>query len=499
MSDRAAPRAPHSLRGRIALLFAAAVILTALALTLSAYFITRSAQEEEAVDKAVAQTRFNLFLADSLLPVSPTASDYDRLLEAYAIRGDFSTLIVAGEDTYVSGPQVTADLVTPELAAKVEQGRVGYQMVTMAGEPTLAVGGEARQGGPALYFFYPQGDRLAQLTQLRNVLVAVGVILAVLGALAGYWVAGGLLRPVGRASRAAKAMARGDLAVRLPEGTDEFGVLGSSFNQMAENLQTKMLDLEAGQARERRFVADVAHELRTPVSALVGEASLLRSRTQVDTGTSPEITRLSVLIERDIGRLRQLVDDLLEISRLDASAVEAVMEQVDLVQFVNRLTHAHGWADAVQVTGTEGSIFAETDKRLVERIVVNLVQNALHHGAPPIVVDVRSVPAVSDGEPAGRVEVAFVQVAVSDSGPGVPPEHLPHIFDRFYKADPSRSFAGGSGLGLAIARENARLLGGDLVAENRPQGGVRFVLTLPAARGARRTPGRARRLGASVT
>jgi signal transduction histidine kinase len=478
MSGRAAPRAPHSLRRRIALLFALAVALTALALTLSAYFITRSAQEDDAVDKAVAQTRFNLFLADSLLPASPMAADYDRLLKAYAIRGDFSTLIVAGEDTYVSGPQVTADLVTPELAAKVAQSHVGYQMVTMAGEPTLAVGGQARQGGPALYFFYPQGDRLAQLTQLRNVLVAVGVILAVLGALAGYWVAGGLLRPVGRASRAAAAVAGGDLAVRLPEGADEFGVLGSSFNQMARNLHAKMLDLEAGQARERRFVADVAHELRTPVSALVGEASLLRGQMQADAGASPEINRLSVLVERDIGRLRQLVDDLLEISRLDASAVDAVIERVDLVQFVGRLVDAHGWVGAIQVVRAEGSIFADTDKRLLERIVVNLVQNALHHGAPPVVVEVRSMPAVSDGEPA---EAALVRVVVSDNGPGVPPEHLPHIFDRFYKADPSRSFAGGSGLGLAIARENARLLGGDLFAENLPQQGVRFVLTLPAA------------------
>ena len=189
-----------------------------------------------------------------------------------------------------------------------------------------------------------------------------------------------------------------------------------------------------------------------------------------------------MLIERDIGRLRQLVDDLLEISRLDASAVEAVMEPVDLVQFVDR-AHACprlGRCHPGDREQTEASSPRPTSG-WSSGSVVNLVQNALHHGAPPIVVDVRSVPAVSDGEPAGQAEAAFVQVAVSDNGPGVPPEHLPHIFDRFYKADPSRSFAGGSGLGLAIARENARLLGGDLVAENRPQGGVRFVLTLPAA------------------
>jgi two-component system sensor histidine kinase MtrB len=461
-------------------LFFAAVALTALALTLSAYFITRSARENDAVERAVTQTHFNLFLADSMLPEDPGDAGYDRLLDAYAIRGDFSTLIVDEGETYVSGPRVTLGLITPELAAKVAQGRIGYQMVTMAGEQTLVVGGPARQGGPTLYFFYPQGERLAEQAQLRNILIAAGAILAVLGALAGYWGAGGLLRPVGRASRAAVTMARGDLDVRLPEGTDEFGVLGSSFNRMAENLQTKMYDLEIGQARERRFVADVAHELRTPVSALVGEASLLRGRMEADKLASPEATRLTVLIERDIGRLRQLVDDLLEISRLDARAVEAVIEPVDLVPFTGQLVLAHGWTGGVHVSARENSVVAETDKRLIERIIVNLVQNALHHGAPPVAVEVRSLPVVFDAESEEQAQPALVQVAVTDSGPGVSPEHLPHIFDRFYKADPSRSFAGGSGLGLAIARENARLLGGDLVAENLAERGVRFVLTLPA-------------------
>ena len=112
-----------------------------------------------------------------------------------------------------------------------------------------------------------------------------------------------------------------------------------------------MTDLEAGQARERRFVADVAHELRTPVSALVGEASLLQDRTQADAAASPEIHRLGVLIERDIGRLRQLVDDLLEMGRLDARAVEPMIEPLDLVQFARQLVRAHGWSDSAFVAG----------------------------------------------------------------------------------------------------------------------------------------------------
>ena len=130
---------------------------------------------------------------------------------------------------------------------------------------------------------------------------------------------------------------------------------------------------------------------------------------------------------------------------------------------------------------SDAGVSSETDRRLVERVLVNLIQNALHHGAPPIVVEAGLVPGVLDGRAEERAQAVFVRVAVSDHGPGVATEHLPHIFDRFYKADPSRSFAGGSGLGLAIARENARLLGGDLTAENLPERGMKFVFTLPAA------------------
>ena len=112
---------------RVALIFVVAVVVTALALALSAYFITKAAQESEALDKALAQSRFNLFLADSMLPEAPTETDYEQLVDAFQIRGDFATLIEAGSDTYVSGFDVTRELITAELAAKVAEGRIGYQ------------------------------------------------------------------------------------------------------------------------------------------------------------------------------------------------------------------------------------------------------------------------------------------------------------------------------------------------------------------------------------
>jgi signal transduction histidine kinase len=315
-----------------------------------------------------------------------------------------------------------------------------------------------------------------------------GTLLALLGAIAGFLVARRLLRPVRAASRAAAQMSRGDLEIRLPTGSDEFGVLAASFNDMAENLQAKMLDLEAGQARERRFVADVTHELRTPVSALVGEASLLKSRLETDpSACPPEVRRLGLMVERDITRLRQLVDDLLEISRLDAQAAETVIEAVDLRPFLDQLVRAHGWSEAVHVTtvdrvdareglrGTAAGPVASADKRRVERIVVNLVENALLHGAAPVTIQAEHGALGATGDD------MLVEITVADSGRGILAAHLPYLFDRFYKADPSRATGRGSGLGLAIARGNARLMGGDISAANVPDGGALFLVTLPAA------------------
>ncbi len=244
--SRRVPRSRRSLLRRMALLFVIAVIVTALALSLSAYFITKAAQEDEALEKALSQSRFNLFLADSMLPAEPSDPDYDRLIDAFKIRGDFATLVDAKDQTYVSGPDVNRTLVSDPLAAKVAEGRVGYQTITMAGEPTLVVGGQVRSGQLPIYFFYPQGQRLAELARLRNILLVTGSILTVLGAVAGFLVARGLVRPIRRASRAAAQMSYGDLDIRLPVGSDEFGMLASSFNRMAGNLKAKMADLEAG-------------------------------------------------------------------------------------------------------------------------------------------------------------------------------------------------------------------------------------------------------------
>jgi two-component system sensor histidine kinase MtrB len=479
----------RSLRRRVALAFAAAVAVTALALSLSAYYTTKIAQQDDALQKALEQSRFNLGLADNTLPPEPTSSDYTKLLNAFLIRPGFSTLIYVGpgpNDLYLSGPYLSTTYLSADLKAAVSSGRVAYQNIMVGSDPNIIVGGQVRASGVQLYFFFSQGALLARLRSLRTILLAAGGVLLVLGTFAGGFLARRLFRPVKAASVAAAHMSEGDLDIRLPGGSDEFGVLASSFNRMAENLQAQMTDLEAGQARERRFAADVTHELRTPVAALVGEASLLRAKLEAlpDGTVTPDVRRIAQLVTTDIGRLRLLVDDLLEISRLDAGAAELVLEPVDVHEFLSQVKSAHGWPQEVEIVasaadepsrapvggtpghGTGSAVILQTDKRRLERIMVNLVENSLRHGVPPVRVETQ---ASSD----------TVWITVTDNGAGIPREHLPHIFERFYKADPSRASSRGSGLGLAIARENARLLGGELTAATMPGAGARFVLTLP--------------------
>jgi two-component system sensor histidine kinase MtrB len=440
------------LRRRLTIAFALAVGLTAVALAAGSYFVVRHNLLHDSVTSSSRQARKNLQLAPSYLPNTKS------LLDAYKGIGGFDTVGSAGRQRFSSRFNLGPGDVPASLRRIVRQGQLGYQRKSVGGTHYLVVGGPAE--GAELYFFFSEQGLRHELAVLRNILLAGGGILVVLAALAGAVVARQTLRPVARASEAAHSLAEGLLETRLPvEGRDEFGSWAQAFNEMAGALETKISALSAAQARERRFTADVAHELRTPLTALVGEASLLREHLD----RMPDQTRrpAELLIE-DVGRLRRLVEDLMEISRLDAGAEAVQPEAVDLAAAVAAVVRARGWDGRVRLDAEKTIV--TTDPRRLERIVANLVGNGLEHGGDEVAVRVGR-----DGEH------AFVEVA--DQGPGIPAEHLPHLFERFYKADPARS-SPGSGLGLAIAQENARLLGGTIEVHSEPGKGTRFALRL---------------------
>jgi signal transduction histidine kinase len=450
------PIRPGRLRRRLTIAFALVAALSAAALAAGSYLVVRESRLDDSVTRGVEQARFNLELADDVLRgFDDRAAGVEELLPALQRRGDFVTVGRGqGVQPFSTSLSLGIRQVPGELVREVRGGQLAYQRTEAAGEPQLAVGGRVR--GVELYFFFPEEQLFADLAQLRTILLIGLGALALVAALIGAAVARRTLAPVAQASAAAQSLAEGLLDTRLPAGgRDEFGAWASSFNEMAEALQAKIGELSDAEARERRFTADVAHELRTPLTALVAEAGLLAEHLE---RMPAEARRPAELLVEDVARLRRLVEDLMEVSRLDSGSEAVQREPLELRSLVESIAERTGEAS---VSGDE--VIVESDPRRLERIVGNLVDNAVRHGG------------------GARVRVAreggSVVVEVADSGPGIPDAHLPHLFERFYKADPARS-GSGSGLGLAIARENARLLGGDIEVESRP-GATRFTLRLP--------------------
>jgi signal transduction histidine kinase len=444
------------LRRRLTAAFVLVAGLSAGALALGSFLLVRGSRLSESLERAEEEARFDLTLATSL----QEQTDLQGFVTRYQQERRVRALLLFGEQRFASSPGV--DLAVPsELRAVVQRGELGYQRLEVGGAPFLVVGGRPPGSDAELYFLFPEERIHRDLAELRNVLVVGWLAVVALAAVVGRALARRTLEPVARASQAARSLAEGLLATRLPvESEDEFGAWAASFNEMAEALGTKIKALSEAQARERRFTSDVAHELRTPLAALVGEASLLRE--QLDR-MPPEARRPAELLAQDVARLRRLVDELMEISRFDAGREGVRSESVDLRALVEATVRSRGWDAKVEVSGED--VVLSSDRRRMERIVANLAGNAVEHGGGSARVRV------------GReARGAFVEVL--DRGPGIPSEHLLRLFDRFYKADPARSGAG-SGLGLAIALENARLLGGDIEVWSELGVGSRFTLRIP--------------------
>jgi signal transduction histidine kinase len=457
------------IRARVALTLVALVAVTVTAIGLGVYAFVDASLRNRLIEDAHQEVDYDLSVllpgADPR-PTDRRAFEASGLPDAFALRGSTRVLADFGD----GDPYEPADLggalgeVSPAVRALVRAGQVGYAWQTLAGQPYLVVGGQ--QGGPPeLYFLYRAAPIEDALAQLRFGLLAAGIAAIAVALLVAGIIARWLLRPVADAGTAARRIAAGDLAARVPErGADEVGRWAADFNQMADSLEQTVARLETAQQQNRAFVADVAHELRTPLTALVAEASLIEGHLD---GLSPDARRAAELLVADVRRLRVLVDDLMEVSRFDADAERPTLEPVDLGRVVTGAVASRLPEAAVALPATP--LVVETDPRRLDRILGNLLDNARDH-APGSPVEV-ALSSSRDG----------AMVVVADRGPGVSADSLPHLFDRFYKADPSRA-GGSSGLGLAIAAEHAALLGGSLRARPRPGGGMVFALTLPVTR-----------------
>jgi two-component system, OmpR family, sensor histidine kinase MtrB len=308
---------------------------------------------------------------------------------------------------------------------------------------------------------YPAAPHAAVAVGLAGAAVLLAVILGV-----AYAASRRVLRPVRRLAEAAQRMSGGDLSVRIQaQGRDELARLVTSFNTMAAALEDKVGELQRMEARARQFAGDVSHELRTPLTAMTAVADMLGEHP----GPDGDSAAAAQLVRQEIFHLGRLVEDLIEISRFDTGTAQLVIDDTDIAAAVSGCLKTRGWTEVC--ADVPAGLTARLDRRRFDVIVANLVGNALRHGSPPVTVTASPQP---DGQGGG-----YLTLEVRDHGPGLPAAIIPHVFDRFYKADTARARSEGSGLGLAIAWENAHLHAGHIEAGNHPGGGAIFTLTLP--------------------
>jgi len=369
---------------------------------------------------------------------------------------------------------------------RLSEGRLLYQSIQLsnssnpvaAASPGLVVGSPINiplAGSYELYLVFDLSSDQQTLNFVQQTLFVGGLaIIFIIGGVA-YLVTGWIVRPVKVAAEVSEEIADGALDVRLLEkGEDVVSLLARSFNKMADSLQQQITKLASVSKMQQRFVSDVSHELRTPLTTIKLAGDLIfESRESLD----PSLKRSAEILQGQIERFEVLLSDLLEISRYDAGAVRAELEIHDLNQVVSSAVAsieplATKRGSPIEITLPNQEVLAEFDYRRNDRLVRNLLANAIEHGeGKPIEVLV----GVNDDA---------VAVQVTDNGVGMSEIELARVFDRFWRADPARKrTTGGTGLGLAISLEDTLLHGGSLDVWAKPKGGASFLLTLPKVQG----------------
>ncbi|WP_083929431.1 MtrAB system histidine kinase MtrB [Catelliglobosispora koreensis] len=328
-----------------------------------------------------------------------------------------------------------------------------------------------------LYYVVPLTREIEVSSDFRATLSLVGTLLVILLAILVVLVTRLVARPVRQAAQTAQRLSAGLLDERMEvKGEDELALLADAFNQMAANLQRQIVRLEDMSRLQRRFTSDVSHELRTPLTTVRMAADLIHSEREA---FDPAVARSAELLQTELDRFEELLTDLLEISRFDAGFAMLEAEPSDVVALVSRVvdrlqTVASRAGVEVQVVAPGAPVIAEIDTRRVERILRNLLDNAIDHAERrPVAIHVAA-------------DHNAVAISVRDQGMGLKPGEEKLVFNRFWRADPSRARqTGGTGLGLSISYEDARLHNGWLEAWGAPGEGAAFRLTVPTREGGR--------------
>jgi two-component system sensor histidine kinase MtrB len=435
---------------------------------------------------AIAQAESSQAVARQILSSVPP-NDYAGVNQAnvqmqseLGTSGDSGFTVQLESTSGVSVISATAITISPAMRRQVQDGNLVVQYAPVpapgAAQGTVAglIVGEpiAGSGGVfELYYLFPLTAEQSTIALVQRTVLFAGLFLVLFVAAIALLVTRQVVRPVRVAAETAAKLAAGDLSQRIRvQGTDDLARLGQSFNDMAGSLQRQIRRLEELSRLQRRFTSDVSHELRTPLTTIRMATELLHSQRG---DFSPELARSAELLQTELDRFEALLGDLLEISRYDAGAAHLEAEVTDLRAAVDHAVDgsrllAERQGSELVVNTPDEPVLVEMDSRRVERILRNLIDNAVDHGqSRPVVITV----AMDDQAAA---------VTVRDHGVGLRPGESGLVFNRFWRGDPSRSrLTGGTGLGLAISLEDARLHGGWLQAWGERGLGAQFRLTLP--------------------
>lgn len=459
------PRSRFGLRARITAFFALGALILSVLITSITYFTTSSStisQDERSFEaQAIANAtsvRGGAFTAN---PISAALTVADDLRSTTS----YSLIYIGGNfDVWVSSsPTIFSNKDLPtSLREDTMAGIASEQTFVFRGAPTYGVG--IALPNQARYFAaFNMSSSSTALNALLASLIAASIVTTILGAVLGRWAAGRALRPLRDVSQAALSIASGMYDTRLEtEDARDLAVLTSSFNRMADRLQQRI-------ERDARFTSDVSHELRSPLTTLATSLSVLEARRD----EMPERARHALdLLASEVRRFERMVRDLLEISRFDSRSAEFQPTPVEVGDLIRHAAAPSGHEPIpVTINPEDDHRKLLVDKRRIERIFGNLIENADRYAGGPTEVVVET----SD---------SFVRVAVDDAGPGIPERDRELIFERFARGSANSGARGagiGTGLGLALVVEHVRLHGGRVFVTDAPTGGARFVVELPFA------------------
>ena len=492
---------PHSLALR--------VVLSTILLSLVVIYITGSTLysrlstgiKEVNVDTAIIEARSTIFSAQYRLavasgdPIDSVRDIFSTVIASATTIGlnesgrEVVILQVPGSAIGKENYEITSNLVSkssiPEsLRIKVRKSEnleSAYVRIDYAGENSIsgyAVGQRIsipEAGDYEMYVLFSLADQAATLSLISNSLFLTGFALILLLTLIIWIVVRQVVRPVREVVRISQLFTEGDFRQRMQvKSNDEIATLGNAFNEMAESLEKQIARLENLSRVQQRFVSDVSHELRTPLTTLRMASGVIHNARD---GFDPVIARSSELLVGQIDRFERLLEDLLEVSRFDAEVAVLEAVEFDICSSLERCISdlslvAKEHNIEIHLNRPRDPVLVNADIRRVERVVRNLLSNAIDHseGKP---VEVRVMASSDD-----------IAIGVRDYGVGIEPRLLNRVFDRFWRADPSRARTrGGTGLGLSIALEDARLHNGELEAWGEIGKGAHFVLYLPRRAG----------------